>query len=155
MTTARRTDLDGLQEPFKSGIVWLEHLLELQGVHMVRFETVRTAERQNMLFKRGNTKARAGKSAHQFGYAVDYVLDTDEIDTAQRLWKDKMVSYAWDTDTAEAKRTWLKFGRIVRRMGFIWGGDYGVSSGSGLIGWDFPHVEFPDWQARKGGQHVQ
>lgn len=48
------------------------------------FETVRYADRQDHLFKIGASKARAWKSAHNFGLAVDFVPVVD-IDEAERI----------------------------------------------------------------------
>lgn len=151
MTTQRVTSDEQLNPLFRHGVIWLEHLLDVYSLPLVRFETYRSNERQNMLYKRGNTKARAGHSAHNHGFAVDYVLDTSKVETAQRLWKGRMVKFAWDTDSSEeVRRIWLAFGRVVERVGMEWGGRYGVSDKK-TIGWDFPHVQHPDWRNLKNG----
>lgn len=150
MTTKRRSDLSGLRSPFKEGIIWLEEILKSEKIFMIRWETVRTDERQDMLFRRGNSKARAGQSPHNMGFAVDYVLDTSKVEVARKIWKNRWVEFAWDTESPKARETWLRFGDTVRRIGFDWGGDFGATPKAKGIGWDFPHVQMKDYRKRVG-----
>ncbi len=145
-----------LSPPFREGIIWLEKQLEEKHIFMMRWETRRTPDRQEYLFKKGFTNAKRNQSAHQYGLACDYILDTSKIEVARRKWKSpqtgrtRWVPFAWDTDSPIAKETWLRFGFLVRQLGFVWGGDFGAKSDDD-IGWDFPHVEMKNWRAYKDG----
>lgn len=150
MSTKRKSDIGSLHPVFRSGILWLEHTLEVEQIHMVRWETLRTNERQGILFERGNSKARPGKSAHNWGLAADYVLDTSKVEVAKKIWKNRWVSFAWDIESPKAKETWIRFGEVVRGLGFSWGGDFGSTPISKGIGWDYPHVELKNYKKYMG-----
>ena len=153
MSVNKVNSLDKLVSPFREAIVWLQYRLEESGIYMVRWETYRSHERQDYLKKKGSTKAKAGQSPHNYGLAADFVLDTERVECAHRIWKspstgiERWVPCAWECDTPAAKDTWLKFGMAVRSMGLVWGGDFGEDgSNSSAIGWDYPHCELRGWR---------
>jgi peptidoglycan L-alanyl-D-glutamate endopeptidase CwlK len=71
------------------------------------FETWRTPARQQRLFEEGRTKARAWRSWHQYGLAVDIVAMTPGGD------------WSWDK-----KHDWRGLGNIGKAYGLTWGGDF-------------------------------
>jgi len=80
------------------------------------FEGLRSPDRQNHLFTEGTTKARAWQSAHQFGFAVDFVArDPYSLEWS---WKD---DEDWDLLHTMAR-------------------DFGLHA---PIKWDKPHIESP------------
>lgn len=81
------------------------------------FETYRAPERQNYLFDRKKTKARAWSSPHQYGLAVDFVP------------YDAKDGWNWreDNDWQHLKRRAEEIGLTVP------------------ISWDRCHVEHPAW----------
>lgn len=86
------------------------------------FETYRTPERQEYLFKKKKTKARAWQSAHQFGLGVDFVPLTS---TGDWSWTDEH-DYPFLKATAE------RIGLLVP------------------IAWDRVHVQHPAFQEIRG-----
>jgi len=146
--------IDGLITPFKEAIVWLEYRLKESNIHMMRWETTRAPERQQYLFEKKSSRAKPWTSPHQYGCAVDYVLDCDKVEVARRVWKspntgkERWVPFAWDTESPEAAKTWIAFGFAVRQAGLEWGGDWNPPNEHG-IGWDYPHVQFKHWRQVK------
>ena len=91
------------------------------------FEGFRTAERQNHLFTEGTSKARAWQSAHQFGFAVDYV---------PRILRGIGDNARWEWHWPEAEHDdWEILAELAT--------DAGLRT---PIGWDKPHVEHPFWR---------
>lgn len=96
------------------------------------FETFRGPTRQDELFRKGSTKARAWQSAHQYGLAVDFV--------------------PWITNQAA-----LDFGDMVGEKvltGWSWANEHdwdflrARAEAHGLrvpISWDRCHVQYKDW----------
>jgi len=118
--------IDGLITPFKEAIVWLEYRLKESNIHMMRWETTRAPERQQYLFEKKSSRAKPWTSPHQYGCAVDYVLDCDKVEVARRVWKSPN----------------------TRQAGLEWGGDWNPPNEHG-IGWDYPHVQFKHWRQVK------
>lgn len=56
------------------------------GIPMFAHEVVRSAERQEELHEDGKSKARAGKSPHQYGLAVDIVHSVRGWNLTQKEW---------------------------------------------------------------------
>lgn len=77
------------------------------GLRVMVFEGYRDDKRQNELFTKGTTRARAGQSYHGFGLAVDLVFLDDRGNPSWALHHD-----------------WQKLGRIGKELGFVWGGDF-------------------------------
>jgi peptidoglycan L-alanyl-D-glutamate endopeptidase CwlK len=80
------------------------------------FEAQRSATRQDLLFKKGKTKAKAWHSWHQYGLAADIVFIRGG-------------NWSW----AEKRSNWEALGKIGKDLGLEWGGDWG---------WDMPHFEY-------------
>lgn len=148
-----------LDPDFKESIAFLELRLKVAGVAMVRWETLRTDARQAYLKRTGASKAGPGQSPHNYGLAVDYILNRELVDVQKREWPEgsgKFYPDAWDTESEEAIKTWVKFGEIVRSIpGLEWGGG---SRLGGNPAWDrvfnspdgdFPHVQKENWRAFK------
>jgi len=134
----KRNDINSLEAPFKSAIVWMIYLIEKQGLPLIVYETYRGPKRQEELKKRGASKAAAGQSPHNHGLACDFVLDTNRVKTQEREWNGKMYKDAWDYETPEAKATYDALGRLAESLGLEWGGR-----------WDFidvPHVQLAEWK---------
>jgi len=86
-----------------------EELLELchnEGLNIYIFETYRSEERSNTLYKKG-TGVRGGYSFHNYGLAVDFVF------------KDNKGNWSWSN-----KYNWKRFGELAKSVGFTWGGDW-------------------------------
>ncbi|MGE7182654.1 M15 family metallopeptidase [Peribacillus sp. NPDC006672] len=86
----------------------------------------RSFSEQNVLYEQGRTNkskpivtyARAGQSLHNYGFAIDFVIVSD--DGKRVLW------------TEEEK--WTRVAAIAKSLGFVWGGDLELFR-------DFPHLE--------------
>lgn len=95
-------------------------------------DSTRGRAAQELAFKRGNSKARFGESAHNYvpAIAVDLAPYPVDFDNLQRF-KDlaKII-----LRIAKAKGVPLR-----------WGGDWNMD-GSTSDGWDFPHFELHPWR---------
>lgn len=96
----------------------------LKGRAICRFShTLRTFAEQDKLFnqKPPVTKARAGKSYHNYGLAIDIVLLVD---------KDKNGSFesaSWESNVdfdGDGKSDWQEVVLIFKQYGWTWGGDF-------------------------------
>lgn len=134
----RNVSIDSLKDPFRSAIIWMIYLIEKEGLPVTIFETLRTNRRQELLKKRGASKAGAGQSPHNYGLACDFVLDTSKVSTRKRKWNDKMYSDAWDYETPEAKAIYDRFGVLAESIGLEWGGRWKFL--------DVPHVQLKNWK---------
>ena len=151
--TEKRIEL--LNQPFLGAIIYLLHLIEQDDLPFVLFETLRDEETQESYFKRGVTKAKFGQSAHNFGLAADFILDTKKVNVRRREWKGKMYSDAWDTETPEAVEAWVALGDLCFDLQLEWGGHWLKSKSKPVkmtngdevtIGWDCPHVQLKNWR---------
>ncbi len=87
------------------------------GLNVDLFEGYRSFERQNYLYNvKKTTKAKGGRSWHNYGLAVDVVF------------KDSRGRWSWAN-----KHDWKALGLIGKKLGFTWGGDWG---------WDMAHFEY-------------
>lgn len=80
------------------------------------FETYRSPERQNELFKKKKTRAKAWQSAHQYGMAIDFVPVIDG-------------KPAWPDSEDEC---WVELLGLATECGLL-----------NDIDWDLPHVYDP------------
>ena len=156
MSLKRTKDIDLLRPPFQSGAKWLLRRVEDENLPFKVFETMRSKARQESLLKKGYSKASFGQSAHNFGFAMDLVLDTEAVKTREREWKGKLYPDAWDNKTPECVDAWVALGLLCRNMGLEWGGDWfkggtvTAKKSDGItvsLGWDLPHVELKNWRA--------
>lgn len=81
------------------------------------FESFRLPSRQDYLFKKGSTKARAWQSPHQFGLACDFAA----FNTGEWSWA---ASHDWDFLRDAAHK-------------------HGLAR---PIKWDLGHIILPDWE---------
>ena len=91
---------------------------KLDGTGFRVFETYRSPERQDALFKKGTTKALRFQSPHQFGLAVDFVMYRNGE------WTWTLEPHEWETLHTHA-----------RECGLALGPD-----------WDPGHIEHPLWR---------
>jgi len=147
--------INKLKPPFMHAAIWLVHLIEENELPLKVYETLRSDALQQKYFDRGVTRARPGQSAHNHGFAVDFILDTDKISVRRRGWRGRMYPDAWDDESPNAVEVWSRFGELVRGLDLTWGGDWiaknakpkTMSDGSSIIlGWDLPHVEIRGWR---------
>jgi len=98
------------------------------------FETYRSGERQDSLFLKGVTKARAGQSPHNFGLACDYV---PYLSQAGAVALGVRPGWYWPEASHEC---WVILAKRAAKAGLV-----------APIRWDKPHVEFPSWRQRVRG----
>ena len=107
---------DGLHPIVRQKVIAVIIEARNAGLPVDLFEGLRSFERQRYLFEeKKTTKAKPGLSWHNYGLAVDIVFKP----------KNK---WSWSD-----KHDWKKLGEIVKKHGFIWGGDWG---------WDMAHCEY-------------
>lgn len=105
------------------------------GVPIIITQGYRSIAYQNQLYAQGRTapgaivtKAKGGRSMHNYGLAVDIALLLPDGKTA-----------SWDTrrdGDKDSKRDWFEAAAIGKRLKFAWGGDW-----DHFI--DMPHFEYP------------
>lgn len=132
--TKRDTDLNLLFPPFAETIQKVQE--ELKQYNFYIFETYRSYERQEELYKKGRekingvwkiidkskivTNARPGLSWHAYGLAVDFVPDSNiEKEGIQWNWE--------DVDTSSVGKgiqpiPWNELGKIALKCGLEWAG---------------------------------
>lgn len=93
------------------------------------FETYRSFWRQADLLAKGTTKARPGESAHQFGFAVDFVPFLSQAEAVALG-----VRPGWYWPKPE-HGDWEILGELAAQCGL-----------RQPITWDKSHIEFPNWQ---------
>ena len=97
------------------------------------FEGLRSPDRQNNLFTEGTTKARAWESAHQFGFAVDFVPKRLQFKPGESEGR-----WNWYWPPVEHD-DWKVLAELAAQHGL-----------AATIKWDPGHVEHPFWkQMRK------
>lgn len=106
--------------------VFIKRMSKL-GVPLFAAEVVRSSQRQEELFALGNSRAKGGQSAHQYGCAVDIVHSIR----------------GWNL----APKEWAVIGHVGKELivskGFAmtsnaWGGDWSF--------WDPAHWQIADWR---------
>lgn len=110
----------------------------LTGKAACRFAyTLRTFAEQDAIYAQGRTKpgkvvtkAKGGRSYHNYGLAIDIVLlvDTDGNGTYEEA--------SWDENTdfdGDKKSDWMEIVAIFKQYGWEWGGDWKFS--------DSPHFQ--------------
>tara|TARA_R110000751_G_scaffold265397_1_gene364497 strand:- start:27130 stop:27612 length:483 start_codon:yes stop_codon:yes gene_type:complete len=149
-------EISGLREPFKSAARYLLWIIKKEELPFIVFETLRDEATQESYFKRGVTKARFGESPHNYGYAMDVVLDVKKIKTRKREWKGRNFPDAWDDETPDCVEAWFLLGGYVEDLQLTWGGTWmskvpkirTLSDGTKIrLGWDLPHIELTGWRS--------
>lgn len=94
-----------------------------KGIHPYITQTLRTFKESDALYAQGRTtkgsivtNAKAGQSYHNYGLALDFVIQKDEV-------------FNWAVDA-----NWMLVVNIFKKNGFEWGGDWKSFK-------DFPHFE--------------
>jgi peptidoglycan L-alanyl-D-glutamate endopeptidase CwlK len=149
-------DLDLLASPFREKAYCLLAEIKRLGLPFVPFEGRRAFSRSAKLFQQGRTlisgvwkktgstvtNAHAGESPHNWGLAVDFVLD---VKSPWFNGEDRPTG-PWDDGFEKGKLVrpvvqlaWQKFGAAVESVGLTWGGRW-----TGLR--DLPHAELPRWE---------
>ena len=142
----RTNTLDGLRAEFREPYAELLRRCP----YMQPWETHRSPGRQLYLFNKGPhvTKARPWQSPHNYGAAGDSVLDPDVVvDLPQREHNGKLWPSLWDTSRADLVDLWREYGEQAEALGLVWGGRWAPIDGRTGLGFDFPHVEHPDWRS--------
>jgi hypothetical protein len=148
----RETSLEILEDNVRGKFEKLIQRIEDSGLPFKIYETMRTPERQEYLFRAGRTPEELEEyglkpgpapkskkkvtwtldSRHLTGRAVDFVFDT-----SHKFWDryGKKPSNPWDTSDPFFIRVWQALGHLAKKEGFKWGGDWKAR--------DYPHVELP------------
>jgi peptidoglycan L-alanyl-D-glutamate endopeptidase CwlK len=114
----RINDLSVLHPTFRNKVVMLLYEAKKAGIELEVVETYRHPDRQDMLRRKGRSMLHGGRSKHQHYLAVDVV----PVKYGWFLWHDKEL--------------WAKIGKIGKKQGLIWGGDWKRFR-------DYPHFEYP------------
>lgn len=162
MKAINGADLDTLAEPFLTRAYRLAAIIDREGLPFVLFEARRTCTKQQSYFMQGRkvvagitvvadrtkiiTKARPGHSAHNFGCAVDFVLDTDPN---HPFWHgDSRPTGMWDTGLEKGRYVrpacrlaWERYGRAVKEADLEWGGAWKFR--------DMPHAQLFGWEKHR------
>ena len=121
-----QTSLDLLVEPFRGQIRGLLAEAMERRAYFVVTETLRTQERQQLLFDDG--KSRTMRSNHLIGKAVDVApVKLYSEGTVEEIWWDK------------ANPSWAVLGELAVKWGVGWGG---CKKGKWANFEDFPHLEY-------------
>lgn len=111
--TKRHTALELLHPKCRSAVLALIEALKTEKIPMKIFESYRTPERQAHLFAQGRTrdlhlgkvtKANAWESYHQYGIAVDMVIDHPDHGM-------------WETGNPTADRWWKQYHDLAKQHG--------------------------------------
>ena len=95
------------------------------------FESFRSAERQDYLFAKGVSEARAGQSPHNYGLAIDLVPNLTQHEATGL---GKPAGWYWPPITDPA---W----QILQNAA--------TTRGLEVISWDKPHVQLRGWKAHR------
>lgn len=98
------------------------------GVPMFASEVLRDGKRQDELFAQGVSKAKAGKSPHQYGCAIDLVHGVKGWDLTETQWG--LIGHQGKELAAQ------------RGIKLVWGGDFKAL-------WDPAHWEIANWREIK------
>lgn len=158
------TTLDALVDPFKGRCIRLAHRIVGENLPFKLWETFRPITRQEQLYRKGRsaagkvvdksavvTNARPGESAHNWGYAADFVLDVGHpmwTNATDRPSKERGGA-EWDSGTSltgvvirpAVFGAWQELGRLARDCDLVWGGAWEFR--------DLPHVELPGWKEKR------
>ena len=104
-----------------------------RNIPVIAFEMLRSAKRQDELYKSGRSKARGYSSPHQFGCAVDIVHAVDYWNISKKQ---------WDIIGTIGKEVARK-----RHLKIEWGGDWDGEDGRPKF-WDPAHWQLQNWRGR-------
>ncbi len=139
----KNAEISSLREPFRTKAFELMSMCPWMMIH----EANRTNDRQDYLFEKTPkvTNARGGQSAHNYGCAIDAVLNPKHVLLPTRRANGKDWPSLWDRSSEATGSLWLMYGQCAEELGLVWGGRWGRLDEFGL-GFDLPHVEDPDWK---------
>lgn len=83
------------------------------------------------------TKAKPGRSAHNYGMAFDICFVS----------ADPYLHEYEELHPGQVDPRWQQYGELVESVGLSWGGPLGVND---PFSWDRPHAERPDWKTASG-----
>lgn len=114
MTATADRKWDQLDAEFTQRLLAIYQVMrEQHGYEMVLVEGYRSPARQDQLAARGQhvTRARGGRSWHQYGLAADsaFMRDGKLVITERDPW---------------AMRGYQLYGQVAREAGLVWGGDW-------------------------------
>ncbi len=114
MTATANRKWENLDPEFTQTLLTVYTVMKEQhGYEMVLVEGYRSPERQNQLAARGQhvTRARAGRSWHQYGLAADsaFMRDGKLVISERDPW---------------AMRGYQLYGQVAKEAGLVWGGDW-------------------------------
>ncbi len=148
------SDIEALIEPFRAQARALLEELHRKRIPVKPFETHRALQRSAFLWTFGRegrrrhllkrTNAKPGESAHNWGLALDCVLDVKVVPVRLRAWRGRRVPDAWDNETPAAKEVWEAYGGVVQARGLVWGGTFNIGGRP-----DLPHCEMPNWRKHR------
>ena len=125
-------DLDLLKPDFRPMVDGFLADVKSAGIDMIVTCTYRTAAEQMALYAQGRTapglivtNAKAGQSAHNYGYAIDVV----PLVNGKCCWDDKAA-------------VWSEIGKIGQSHGLEW---YGAP---GAVFPETPHFQMPNWPSK-------
>jgi len=143
ITDARSKTVGGLllfrnvelcEYPFRPLALELCKEISDRGLPFKVWETYRATTTQQAYYAKGRTEpgpkvtnARPGFSAHEWGFALDLVLDIPKINP-------------WDT-SIEMMGYWQRMGDLVERKGLEWGGNWRFK--------DYPHIQLKNWRQHR------
>ena len=141
-----------MTERFETKMSIIDAEIERLGLPFVKFEYRRSFTRQHLLFLKGReiragsavvvdqskvvTRARPGQSAHNWGFAVDYVL------VVKHAWWDGELAPRGPWDDGRGRPlvplTWDRLGRLADQVDLEWGGRWKFL--------DRPHIQVRKWE---------
>lgn len=151
---AVEADLDALADPFRAKAERLVATVAREGLPLRVFETRRPFIRTQELFLKGRalvngvvvvvdkravvSNARPGSSPHNWGLAIDLILDPDH----DFFEGEQPPTSPWDDgrNNPVVKLAWERYGRCVRQCDLVWGGDWSQFR-------DWPHAELRQWES--------
>ena len=112
-------DVNALHPYFRDKVIQLIAICKSKGIELSFVETYRTHAKQAEYKGMGRkyTRSGAGKSKHQYGFAVDVVPIVND-------------SASWDD-----KALWKKIGVVGERLGLRWGGRWRTPYDPGHFEW--------------------
>lgn len=127
-----------LAPEFKPSALGLIEGAKALGLPFKPWETLRDHRRQAAYFAQGRTapgqiitQAEPGESAHEFGFAIDMVLDVPGVNPWAGI----------GGDDHRARRKWEPYWRQLADLGR----ELGLTTGYHHWGWDWPHFQLKNW----------
>ena len=127
-------DVELCETPFRSLALELCEEISAQGLPFKVWETLRATTTQRAYYAKGRTSpgtkitnARPGFSPHEWGFAMDLVLNIPKINP-------------WDT-SIDMMGYWNRMGELAESKGLEWGGRWRFK--------DYPHIQLRNWRKER------